>query len=248
MAVKTVNRRRKKVIKERYICNYEIETSLPFIHESLYVYKKIEDRKFQNPYSDKEDILISKQYLCRCYVCGKEHKFIPLDFRIVNTKGKGTYGYPAMYSEAHCDCEDSLGNKRVISAFQWKTVKILEKYNVKYLVERKAPNLFGVDGKTPLKFDFVVYADNEYSKPIFLIECQGPQHYKPIDYYGGEEAFEKQKLNDEKKREYAKSVSLKLIEIPNKNNNISEEKIEKILLDAGVIKEENKLEETRFGF
>lgn len=245
MAGKTVKRRKNK---ERYIYGYEIETPLPFIHESLYVYKRIEDRKFQNPLSDKVDILISKQYLCKCYLCGQEHKFIPFDFRIVCTRGKGTNGYPAMYSKAHCDCEDSSGNKRVISAFQWKTLRVLEKYNVKYRVEMPAPNLFGADGKTPLRFDFVVYEDNEYKKPIFLIECQGPQHYKPIVYYGGEEGFEKQKINDEKKRKYAESVNLKLIEIPNKNNNIPEEKIEKILLDAGVIKEENKLEKSRFGF
>ena len=60
-------------------------------------------------------------------------------------------------------------------------------------------------------FDFAVYKNE---KLLCLIECQGQQHYKPVEYFGGEEQFEKQQIHDNKKREYAKSINAELIEIP----------------------------------
>lgn len=47
-----------------------------------------------------------------------------------------------------------------------------------------------------------------------LIEVQGEQHYKPVVYFGGEDRFKTQKINDEIKRSYAKNNKIKLLEIP----------------------------------
>ena len=48
-----------------------------------------------------------------------------------------------------------------------------------------------------LNFDFYV--------PIYnlLIECNGIQHYESIDFFGGDERFNKQRLHDKLKEEYA---------------------------------------------
>lgn len=62
--------------------------------------------------------------------------------------------------------------------------------------------------KQKLKFDFYLPERN------ICIEFNGEQHYKPIQYYGGEEKFEKQKKIDSMKREYCKKNNIKLIEIP----------------------------------
>lgn len=59
-----------------------------------------------------------------------------------------------------------------------------------------------------LKFDFYLPERN------ICIEFNGEQHYKPIDYYGGQEKFKKQKKIDSMKREYCKKNNIKLIEIP----------------------------------
>lgn len=37
------------------------------------------------------------------------------------------------------------------------------------------------------------------SKKLVGIECQGIQHFKPINYFGGEDRFFKQKENDDRK-------------------------------------------------
>lgn len=47
-----------------------------------------------------------------------------------------------------------------------------------------------------------------------LIEYQGEQHYRPIEYFGGEESFLKQIKRDEMKRAYAKENGYSLIEVP----------------------------------
>lgn len=47
-----------------------------------------------------------------------------------------------------------------------------------------------------------------------MIECQGKQHYEPIEYFGGVKQFKVQQDNDEKKRNYAKQHNIDLLEIP----------------------------------
>ena len=63
----------------------------------------------------------------------------------------------------------------------------------------------------PLRFDFCIkLKDNS----IVLIEIQGEQHYKPVDYFGGEKKFLKQQKYDNIKRNYCKNNNIRLIEIP----------------------------------
>lgn len=46
------------------------------------------------------------------------------------------------------------------------------------------------------------------------IECQGIQHYKPVDYFGGEQAFKIQQRHDAIKRQYCLDNNIELLEIP----------------------------------
>ena len=64
----------------------------------------------------------------------------------------------------------------------------------------------------PLSYDFAVY-NKDFSLAAF-IECQGLQHYEPVDYFGGEKQFLVQKRNDGLKREYADKMAVPLFEIP----------------------------------
>jgi len=63
----------------------------------------------------------------------------------------------------------------------------------------------------PLSYDFAVYKDG---KVALLIECQGRQHYEPVEYFGGQERFVVQQANDNKKRVYAAKHNIALLEIP----------------------------------
>lgn len=81
---------------------------------------------------------------------------------------------------------------------------------VDYECQKKFDNLTGV-GNYLLSYDFIFYKNSE---PKYLIECQGQQHYYPVGFFGGEDQFKKQQKHDNLKREYAKMLGLKLIEIP----------------------------------
>ena len=52
--------------------------------------------------------------------------------------------------------------------------------------------------------------------PVYgvCIEYQGEQHYRPIEYFGGEESFYLQQKHDQIKRNYCKHNNIKLLEIP----------------------------------
>ena len=52
---------------------------------------------------------------------------------------------------------------------------------------------------------------------IILIEYNGKQHYKPVEYFGGEESFKVQVIKDNIKREYCLSKGIRLIEIDYKS-------------------------------
>lgn len=84
----------------------------------------------------------------------------------------------------------------------------LEKNNITYEREYIFPELKGEKGN--LRFDFMV---NWFHKPV-LIEFQGVQHYKPVDFFGGTERFILQQKYDELKRMYCKMHNYVLIEIP----------------------------------
>ena len=64
----------------------------------------------------------------------------------------------------------------------------------------------------PLPYDFAILDKNK--KPIRLIEFDGIQHMRPVDYFGGEEKFKIQQENDTLKNQYALSHNIPLVRIP----------------------------------
>ncbi len=59
-----------------------------------------------------------------------------------------------------------------------------------------------------LPFDFYIPQLNT------CIEFDGKQHFKPIQYFGGEEAFIKQQIKDNIKDEYCRTNNIRLLRIP----------------------------------
>ena len=62
-----------------------------------------------------------------------------------------------------------------------------------------------VDGKKIKRFDFYLPKYN------VAIECQGLQHFKPVEWFGGEKHFRTQKHNDELKRKLCEEHNIKLL-------------------------------------
>ena len=70
-------------------------------------------------------------------------------------------------------------------------MKTLDKYNIKYEYE-KSFEWLKKDGK--MTIDFYI---PEYNAAI---ECQGEQHYKPVEYFGGVDEFKKDCERDKTKK------------------------------------------------
>jgi hypothetical protein len=90
------------------------------------------------------------------------------------------------------------------SKLELKTEKELKENNISYSVQYKfdgCKNIF------PLPFDFYL---SDYNT---CIECQGEQHYRSVDLFGGEEGFNRRKINDNIKKEYCNKNNISLIEI-----------------------------------
>ena len=210
--------------------NYEID----FVgkqYESLYIEECCNDYlesepvyRFSQQHQKKWDkIIVYKQYRCKCVLCGKEY-YIKCDkFGIYPPTEYGYHAYNGYWSDISCDCHQ-------ISSFQWIVNKLLFENNVPYRVEYSFPNLRGVFYN--LKFDFAIF--NVDGSLKCLVECQGEQHYKAVDEFGGEWQFNNQVKNDNKKREYCKKNNIQLIEISYKDKKY--ERIEEILKKYAILK------------
>ena len=58
-----------------------------------------------------------------------------------------------------------------------------------------------------------MYCDFFLNEHNIVVECQGEQHERPIDYFGGEKQFAIQQEHDRRKREFAKDRNIKLLDI-----------------------------------
>jgi len=74
-----------------------------------------------------------------------------------------------------------------------------------FIREKKYDNCRGY--KRTLPFDFYLPDYNA------LVEYDGEQHFKPLKYWGGEEGFNRQQINDNIKNEYAKNNNINLLRI-----------------------------------
>jgi hypothetical protein len=66
--------------------------------------------------------------------------------------------------------------------------------------------------KNPLPFDFAIF--DECDNLQYLIEYDGEQHFRAVEVFGGNEAFENAKLRDKIKTKYCQDHYIKLLRIP----------------------------------
>ena len=105
-------------------------------------------------------------------------------------------------------CSESKGEKSI--------AKFLNKFKINFDRQKKFKDCKNIH---ELPFDFYIPSLR------MIIEFDGKQHYEPMDFFGGEKAFERLKLNDKIKNDYCEDNYINLIRI--KYTNI--ENIENIL-------------------
>lgn len=124
---------------------------------------------------------------CECPICGNTF-----------------YELPAKVNNGHttsCGCRiQSFGESYVQSILQSMNIQFILQYtfdNCKYVYV--------------LHFDFAIIDDKGV---IGLIEYDGKQHFEPIEFFGGEDGFNKTKRRDEIKNTYCKTNNIPLLRIP----------------------------------
>lgn len=127
-----------------------------------------------------------------------------------------------VFWECRCNCgniklcrSDSLQDGtvtscgcRVISNLEEQTEQALINLELQY--KKQVPLI--QNKKTPFLIDFVIiYPKNTFNE--IAIECQGRQHFEPIDYFGGRERFIQDVERDKRKRALLESMGYTLIEV-----------------------------------
>ena len=86
--------------------------------------------------------------------------------------------------------------------------KILLNNNIKYIEQKMFDDLIF---EKSLRFDFAIL--DKYDNIFAVIEFDGVQHYKPVDFFGGVENFEKTKKRDSIKNKYCLDNNIEMIRI-----------------------------------
>lgn len=139
--------------------------------------------------------------LVKCKKCNREWYVIPN-----NALNRGI--------SCTCNKKDNISKGETI------IFDTLSKHEINFIYQFSFDDLVGRNGGL-LSYDFYL---SEYN---LLIEFQGEQHERPVEYFGGEERFKRQQEHDRRKREYAIDNNISLLEIWYYDI----DKIENIILD-----------------
>lgn len=121
---------------------------------------------------------------CRCDLCG--HTWGTRAGKIINED----VGCP--------NCRRSKGEERI--------ARYLDENNISYVAQKKFESLLGV-GNGKLSYDFFIPSHN------ILIEFNGLQHEKEVEWFGGKERLETQREHDIRKKKYAEKNGYVLLVI-----------------------------------
>lgn len=122
---------------------------------------------------------------CRC-TCGGEIVVRGASLRNGHTSSCGCYRL------------EMLSGKEHMSKSEEAVANILDKYALAYTYQKTYPDLLGLSGNL-LSYDFGLDIQDD----TYLIECQGLQHYQPVEFFGGNAGFGYQKVHDYRKYRYA---------------------------------------------
>lgn len=125
-----------------------------------------------------------------------------------------------------CGCSHS-------SKYELFVIKYLEDIgyarDVDFFKEKTFPGLVGTKGGA-LRFDFFLHLRSGES---VLLECQGEQHLRASDWFGGDAYLKSLQTHDELKREFAKSRGIRLVEMDHKK--FTYEDVSEFLKSANII-------------
>lgn len=95
-----------------------------------------------------------------------------------------------------------------------KVMNVLKDFNLDHSYNSSFNNLKSIKGNKNLRFDFIVYTENQ----IMLIEFDGAQHFRPVNFGGisqerADANFINQIANDTIKNDYCKDNKFPMLRI-----------------------------------
>lgn len=131
---------------------------------------------------------------CKCLNCGGETDVI--------------HSYLTTGETKSCGClKHSYGETKINN--------ILKENNINFIPEYTFEDCTSKNGYK-LRFDFAIFKNTHLH---CLVEFQGGQHTQPVDFFGGQEAFEAYQERDNIKRQYCQDNDILLVEIPYNDQN-----------------------------
>lgn len=158
-------------------------------------------KDFSDIKSESGVIIVDKAYKkngvwwwnCICPICNNIFQALPAKVIKNNTTS--------------CGCKIQSSKERIIE-------NILKSIGVSYSKEKRFSDC---KYKYTLPFDFAVYNDDGSIR--LLIEYDGEQHFKPVNFYGGISTFSKTQIRDNIKNKYCVDKNIKLLRLNYKNTN-----------------------------
>lgn len=164
-------------------CCYNKKTTLIDITGKTYGFLTVLERDKSPQYIGHEQ---DSYWKCKCNNCGSIKIIRGLSLRNGITQS--------------CGCIKSYGEEKI--------AKLLTNNNIVFQREYSFKDLIYI---CPLKFDFAIF--NKNGTLSHLVEYDGIQHFQPINFFGGEENFQKGQLRDKIKNNYCIENNIKLIRI-----------------------------------
>lgn len=124
-----------------------------------------------------------------------------------------------IYKEHNIMLYPSVFNNEIPSRGESSVEFFLKKNNIKYYKQHRFPNEYLFNLRSYIMVDFYLPDEN------LVIEYNGQQHYFPVEWFGGQKAFEQQQERDHALRLYCKEHEINLLEI----SYLEEKNIDKII-------------------
>lgn len=212
MVIGEYNGNKNKVKMIHNICGNEYEVSpghflysgrrCPYCQGGSPQTKDSFPKKF-NKVSQGDFILKSEYKTNRDYILVK-HLICGLEYSVRAGNFLSGKGCPS--------CKQSSGERRISN--------ILKENNISFISQKRFEDCRNIK---PLPFDFAILNKGKY----YLIEYNGKQHYQSIDFFGGEDGFQKRIKNDKIKHDYCVDNNIELFYISFEDN--LEEKMKEII-------------------
>jgi very-short-patch-repair endonuclease len=150
------------------------------------------------------------------------------DYSLVDYKGIGEkikiicndHGIFKQSASKHLNSEQGCPECKTISRGENKISKILNKNNIEYIKEHSFEDCKNIN---KLPFDFYIPSKN------IIIEYDGIQHFKSVDFFGGEKELKHRQKLDKIKDKYCEKNNIYLIRIPYTEYKNVERILEKII-------------------